>query len=139
MDVVFRDDAPARQRQRLALDGEDAIDEHERLVGQPDARRKRIDLGERGAEDARDGADSELHALRAVERDGGCGVAFEDRGEEMRLSRERVGEGAAQGVAEGEVRGVGRAPRLDDFGGAGDLGGERRAGSVSDGFASQKR
>ena len=61
--VVFRDHAAGSQRQRLALNERDAIDEHERLVGQADARREGVDGGEVGAEDAADGADGELQAL----------------------------------------------------------------------------
>ena len=68
-DVVLGDDPPARQRPRLALDRDDPVDEHQRLVGQPDPRRMRVDRGELGAEHRADRADGELQALLAIERD----------------------------------------------------------------------
>ena len=49
---------------------DDAIDEHQRLVGQPDARRVRVDRGELRAEHRADRADGELQALVAVEHGG---------------------------------------------------------------------
>src|SRR5262249_39736715 len=67
-DIVFRHDAPRGHRARRALDGQDAIDEHERLVGQSNARRKRVDFREVRPEDTRDGTDSEFATLFADKR-----------------------------------------------------------------------
>ena len=72
MNVVFGDDAAAKSAKRLALDGQDAIHEHQRFVGQADARRVGVDCGEVGAEDAGDGADGELQTLLA-DRGAGAG------------------------------------------------------------------
>ena len=47
---------------------DDAIHEHQRLVGQPHPRGKRVDLGELGAEHPGDGADGKLQAHGAIER-----------------------------------------------------------------------
>ena len=67
-DVVLGDDAAGGQRARLAFDAQDAVDQHQRLVGQADARREGVDRGEVGAEHAADGADGEFQALRPVQR-----------------------------------------------------------------------
>ncbi len=73
VDVVLGDNAARRERTRLALDGEDAIDQHQRLVRQTDARGIAVDGGEVGTEDARDGTDGELQTLGAVRAGGVVG------------------------------------------------------------------
>ncbi|MNS35798.1 hypothetical protein D3C72_679650 [compost metagenome] len=61
-DVVLGDDAPRGHRPGLAFDGEDAIDEHERLVGQAHAGGVGIDSREGLAEDLGDRATGVLEA-----------------------------------------------------------------------------
>ena len=80
-DVVLGDDPAGRHRPRLPLDGQDPVDQHQRLVGEPDAGRVGVDRGELGPEDVADpsrrrtpgtGPRSSAGAGRRAERGLGC-------------------------------------------------------------------
>src|SRR5262249_45717146 len=66
-DVVLGNDAPRSQRARLALNREDAIDQHEWLVGQAHPRWVRSKGGEVGTENPSDRTNREFQALLAVQ------------------------------------------------------------------------
>ncbi len=67
MNVVLRHHHARRHRARLSRNRHDAIHQHQRLIGQPDTSRERIDHGELGAEHVGDRAHRELQAHRAVQ------------------------------------------------------------------------
>src|SRR5579883_2373343 len=68
-DVVLGDDPTLREAERLALDRDDPVHEHERLAGEADPCRMGVDRREPLTEDAADLADRELEALGAVHED----------------------------------------------------------------------
>ena len=80
MNVVLGDDSPRSHRPRLALNGQDAIHEHQWFIRQTDSRRVLVDLGEHRPEHFADPADGERQALVAVEGTRGSGARAEGRG-----------------------------------------------------------
>ena len=65
---MLGDDSPVRQRPRLAFDRHNAIDEHERFIGQAHTSRKCVDRGPIGAEHWSNLSDGKFQALRPIEK-----------------------------------------------------------------------
>ncbi len=117
-DVMLGDDPPARHRTRLPFDREDPIDQHQRLVGEPDPGRVRVDRRELGAEHRANGADGVLQALVAIQgrglEFGGLALSLRD-GLHFRFCDARragVEVGSKRGVGGTRTRGLGHQ-RLD--------------------------
>ena len=79
-DVVLGDHASGLEASRRAGDRHDAVDEHERLVGEAHASRVPIDRGELRTERLADLADGELQALLAIEERRRRGPLHPERG-----------------------------------------------------------
>ena len=67
MNVVFGDDPPGSHRQWLALNRQDAVNEHQRFVGKTNPRGMLVDLGKHRSQTITDLADGKRHALVTVE------------------------------------------------------------------------
>ena len=68
-DIVLGENPSTCHRVRLALNGEDAVNEHEGLVGQTNSGRVLVDGGVGLTQDLGDRADGELQARFAIEQD----------------------------------------------------------------------